>query len=87
MALYSSCITGAIGEEEYLAGLREAGLTDVAVRDRLTYDADQLEEIASSAAERDCGCGQAASKSITVQVGRSLAGKVWSAKVYARKPA
>jgi arsenite methyltransferase len=86
-ALYSSCISGATGEQEYLAGLREAGLTDEAVRDRLVYDADQLEAIASSEGESACGCGQASSKSIAVQVGRSLAGKVWSAKVYARKPA
>jgi len=49
-ALYASCVTGAISEEEYLAGLRTAGLVDVDVKDRLVYDVDQL---ASFAAE---GC-------------------------------
>jgi SAM-dependent methyltransferase len=85
-ALYASCISGAIGEQEYLAGLRAVGLTDVAVRDRLVYDADQLAAIASSEGESACGCGQAMSKEAAVQVGRFLAGKVWSTKIYARKP-
>jgi SAM-dependent methyltransferase len=83
--LYSSCISGAISEEEYLAGLREAGLVDVAVRDRLVYDADQLEGIARSDLEATCNCAQG--KAILPAFARALSGKVWSAKVYARKPA
>src|ERR1039458_3182683 len=42
-ALYASCVAGAISEELYLDGLRSVGLTDVAVRGRLVYDANQLE--------------------------------------------
>ena len=83
--LYSSCISGAISEEEYLAGLRDAGLVDVEVRDRLVYDADQLEGIAASDLESVCCCG--AGKAELTAVARTLAGKVWSAKVYAKKPA
>jgi SAM-dependent methyltransferase len=83
--LYSSCISGAISEEEYLAGLRESGLVEVEVRDRLMYDADQLEGIAASDLESVCSC--AAGKAQLTSVARTLAGKVWSAKVYARKPA
>ena len=83
--LYSSCIGGAISEEEYLAGLREAGLVDVEVRDRLVYDADQLEGLATSDLESLCSCAQVKEK--LPAWARSLAGKVWSAKVYARKPA
>ena len=82
--LYSSCISGAISEEEYLAGLRDAGLVDVEVRDRLVYDADQLEGIAASDMESLCGC--AGGKAQLLSAARTLAGKVWSAKVYARKP-
>jgi arsenite methyltransferase len=82
--LYSSCISGAISEEEYLAGLREAGLVDVEVRDRLVYDAEQLEGIAASDLESLCSCAE--SKPHLLAAARSLAGKVWSAKIYARKP-
>jgi hypothetical protein len=83
--LYSSCISGAISEEEYLAGLREAGLVEVEVRGRLVYDATQLEGLAASDLEGVCGC--AGGKAQVGAMARSLAGKVWSAKVFARKPA
>jgi len=39
---YNNCVAGAISEEEYLQGLRKAGLRDVEVRDRIIYDASQL---------------------------------------------
>ncbi len=81
-ALYSSCVSGAISEDEYLAGLRAVGLTDVEVRARLVYDADQLEGIAGS----DSGCSCGLGKDELSAYARSLAGKVWSAKIYARKP-
>jgi arsenite methyltransferase len=83
--LYSSCISGAISEEEYLAGLRDAGLVDVEVHERLVYDAEQLEGLAASDFENLCSC--AGGKAQMLSVVRTLAGKVWSAKVYARKPA
>jgi arsenite methyltransferase len=82
--LYASCISGAISEEEYLAGLREAGLVDVEVRDRLVYDSEQLDGLAGSEVESLCGC--AGNKTQLLSAVRNLAGKVWSAKVYARKP-
>jgi arsenite methyltransferase len=79
-ALRSSCLVGAIGEEEYLAGLRSAGLVEVAVRDRLVYDADQLVGLA-------VGTGWEVEPSPLVrEAARTLEGKVWSAKIYARKP-
>lgn len=80
--LYSSCVSGAISEDEYLAGLRAVGLVDVEVRARLVYDSDQLEAIAGS--ESGCGCGLG--KEDLAAYAPSLAGKVWSAKIYARKP-
>jgi SAM-dependent methyltransferase len=83
--LYSSCISGAISEEEYLGGLRDAGLVDAEVRDRLVYDADQLEGIAASDLESACCCGPG--KAELTAIARTLAGKVWSAKLYAKKPA
>jgi arsenite methyltransferase len=84
-ALYSSCISGAISEEEYLAGLRAAGLVDVEVRDRLVYDGDQLAAFAASDLEGASCC--AASTPMLQAFARTLVGKVWSAKVYARRPA
>lgn len=83
-ALYSSCVSGAIGEDEYLAGLRAVGLMDVEVRARLVYDADQLEAMSGSKTESACGCTMGKGELATYA--RELAGKVWSAKIFARKP-
>ena len=41
-SLYNSCIAGAISEEEYVAGLQNAGLKDVQVVDRLVYEPEQV---------------------------------------------
>lgn len=82
--LYSSCIGGAISEDEYLAGLRTAGLVDAEVRARLVYDAEQLEGMAGSEGEGACGCGMG--KADLAAYALALAGKVWSARIYARKP-
>ena len=46
--LYSSCVAGAISEAEYVAGLREAGLVDIDVRDRLVYDMAMLKGLIQS---------------------------------------
>jgi arsenite methyltransferase len=74
-ALYGSCVAGAISEREYLAGLKAAGLADVEVRERLVYEASQLYAMAFSELD-EAGAALA----------RGLAGKVWSALFFARKP-
>ncbi|MBN2370917.1 MAG: hypothetical protein JXO72_10555 [Vicinamibacteria bacterium] len=79
-----SCIGGAISEEEYVAGLQDAGLVGVEVRDRPIYDAERLESIALSELEAVCSCARG--KAMPPPITRSLAGKVWSIKVYARQP-
>lgn len=84
-ALYSSCIAGAISEEDYLEGLRKAGMADLQVLDRLVYDAGQIE----SYAEEALGGAFACSPEIAATVGtyaQKLTGRIWSAKIYARKP-
>lgn len=81
--LYSSCISGAISEDEYITGLRDAGLDNVEVRDRLIYEADQLEGIVRS--DLSAFPGIAERKEELSANARMLAGKIWSAKVYARK--
>jgi SAM-dependent methyltransferase len=93
-AFYASCVGGAIPEEEYLAGLRAVGLADVEIRGRLVYDADQLYGYAVSTLEEDPSAlaglgtdgGDARSQARLRAFVASIAGKICSAKVYARKP-
>ncbi len=40
--LHDACLTGALSENDYLNAVRAAGLVDVTVADRLTYDDGQL---------------------------------------------
>ncbi|MFH2052128.1 MAG: arsenite methyltransferase [bacterium] len=87
--LYSSCLAGAVSEQEYAAGLRAAGLVDVETVDRLVYDTAQLEMFIGSELKDDadgcCGGGGVDPD----QAGRwaeQLVGKVSSVKVRARKP-
>lgn len=92
--LYNSCIAGAMSEEEYVSGLRRAGLAEVEVRERIVYDAAQLEALAASelgvSAAGACCSGHVAEGpvggSMAADIARAIVGKVWSAKVYARKP-
>jgi SAM-dependent methyltransferase len=49
--LYSSCVAGAVSEEAYLQGLRDAGMVDVAVVDRLVYERSQLSAFIASELE------------------------------------
>lgn len=75
-ALYSSCIAGAISEEDYLAGLKDAGLLDAEVRDRQLYDAPQIEALVGS---------ELGLNAETASLARTTVGNVWSAIFYARK--
>ena len=85
-ALYSSCIGGAIAEEAYLAGLRAAGLDEVEVRERLIYDGPQLLALAGAGIDRTASCcGGPVDPKVAAGVAEALAGKIWSAKVHARR--
>jgi len=88
--MYSSCLAGAIDEKSYLAGLRAAGLEEVEVRERLVYDATQLAAFvtAEGVGELSSCCGAEAGQvqGIVKDIASGLAGQIWSAKVYARKP-
>lgn len=83
-ALYASCVAGAISEERYLDGLRSVGLTDVAVRGRLVYDANQLESAFKDS--KALALLPPRDREKLRELTRSVAGNVWSAKIYARKP-
>jgi SAM-dependent methyltransferase len=89
--LYSACVAGAISEQQYLSGLRKAGLTDVEVGERLVYDNAQLatlveaELVPGQGASSCCGGGAIDGESLK-RIAGEVAGKVWSAKFLARKP-
>lgn len=86
--LYASCIGGAISEEEYAQGLRNAGLKDVEVADRLVYSKEQIASLlgAPGKAKRSCCCGPVGEFVASAQDIEVLAGRVWSAKFTALKP-
>jgi arsenite methyltransferase len=88
--LYSSCLAGAISEAAYVAGLRQAGLTEVEVVDRLVYDEAQLVRfIGSELQDTGEGClggGEISDPALVRQWAEQLAGKIASIKVRARKP-
>lgn len=89
--LYSSCLAGAISQNDYIAGLRRAGLTDIEVRERLVYDASQLEGLIGSELKESRSCcsptsGCCGAQKSVKDWSRELQGKVWSAKIFARKP-
>lgn len=73
---YYACIGGAIPESDYIQGLKEAGLDDVAVTQRIVYTAAQLAEM------------MAGSSSLPALMREldNCAGAIWSARFEARKP-
>jgi len=92
-ALYDSCIGGAISEEEYLAGLKKAGMTSVEVVSRIVYDETQMAALADSEVSEvksvmSC-CGQIPNeelRQIVASASSEMKGKIWSATVYSEKP-
>ncbi len=88
--LHSACVAGAITEEEYIAGLRAAGLVDVEVLNRHVYDASQLESFVitepASAEQAGACCGSSDPNSFK-QICKELAGKIQSDLFTACKPA
>jgi len=82
-ALYSSCLSGAISENNYITGLKKAGLNNIQIRDRLVYDKEQLESFIGSELqdENTCNCRKKQLQHWT----EKLLGKVWSVRVYAQK--
>lgn len=85
--LYGMCVAGAIGEEEYLAGLRAAGLADVEVRERFVYDLPQIKSFIASEIPKASCCGAAMDEKALDGIAETLGSKIWSAKIFARKPA
>jgi len=90
--IYSACVGGAISEEDYLAGLREAGLNNAEVRNRFVYDASQIKaffETEEIPGLKEIIKGQPLEnhENLIHQMTLNAVGNVWSAEFYAKKPA
>jgi len=84
-ALYTSCVAGAIDEASYLDGLRRVGLVDVEVSERIVYDAEQLAGFVQSE-EAPVVAEHRMDADTVAALTRTMVGKVWSARIAARKP-
>ena len=82
---YSSCVAGAISEERYIAGLVACGLVDAEVRNRLVYDATQLKAFINSELP-EVELNRMNLPEDFTSIAESFVGKIWSAKIYAKKP-
>lgn len=90
--LYAACVGGAISEEDYLAGLHRAGLTEVGVLNRFVYETSQIK--AFFASEEIPGLQEIIAEhpaedqeKLREQMAMKAVGNVWSAEFYAKKAA
>ena len=87
--LYTSCVAGAISEESYIAGLEQAGLEDVEIRDRIVYDEAQLKgfiksdlfDSSQAIAEQVSALGETDFDALI----KTFVGKIQSVMVHGRK--
>jgi len=83
-ALYTSCVAGAIPEKEYLSGLQNAGFSDVQVTERIIYDRDQIVHFLQDS--RFFGyISRHFSGTFRSFIGKFIEGKIWSARISAKK--
>lgn len=83
-AAYHACIAGAVSEEEYMNGLRAAGLEDAASSERFEYEIEHLRGLVGSDLEMvDAQAG--ALDEIMAEL-EKLPGRVASVRISGRKP-
>jgi SAM-dependent methyltransferase len=85
--LHSACIAGAVSEESYLTNLRAVGLGEIEVRERIVYDKDALGDFVESEVKEARSESAGEATALREKVVSALLGKLWSARIYARKPA
>jgi N-acetylglutamate synthase-like GNAT family acetyltransferase/SAM-dependent methyltransferase len=79
---WTGCLAGAIGEADYVKGLKEAGLRDLRVTSRIVYEAGQLKGLFASSC-----CGISAEVGLdAAALAEAAAGKIWSARFEGAKP-
>jgi len=83
-SLYSACVAGAISEDQYIEGLKSAGLKDVEVRGRFVFDRGQIRSALKVATDELRLDNKWIDR--VEELVKAVEGKVWSIKVYARKP-
>jgi len=87
--LYCSCVAGAISESAYIAGLQDAGLADVVVKQRVLYDSHSIELAVEKELEAmteqtsDC-CGPQDSIE-PHELAELVVGGIWSCQFSAKK--
>ncbi|MCH8821896.1 MAG: arsenite methyltransferase [Planctomycetes bacterium] len=87
--LYCGCVAGAIREAAYIAGLQDAGLTNVVVKQRVLYDSQSIEQAVERELEAmteqssDC-CGSQDSIEAH-ELAELVVGGIWSCQFSAKK--
>lgn len=79
---WTGCLAGAISEEEYVEGLKLAGLREVHVSSRIVYETGQLKGLFGSSC---CGISSDAGYDAPT-LAEASAGKIWSARFEGVKP-
>lgn len=86
----AACVSGAISETAYLAGLQAAGLAQTTVLGRQYYDASQMASVVVDSLPAPLRNlrwhGRPLAQSLLTRAARPIAAKLYSAKIYARKP-
>ena len=85
LRLYSCCVSGAMSEEQYYAGLAQCGLVDISVKKLYELSIEQLGAVLESDRKGAPCCGADAAGD-TNAVAEACEGRVWSAAISARKP-
>jgi SAM-dependent methyltransferase len=80
-AAYAACISGAISEPQYVAGLQAAGLREVRIEDKHVYSAEELRAIVGSDLESFGLDARSLDRPL-----EEAAGKVCSARIVGEKP-
>jgi SAM-dependent methyltransferase len=87
--LYNSCVSGAISEEEYIAGLAAAGLDNIKVQERFVFDTALIkaafDDEGTGLSQLFQGLSEAERQEAIERLISQAAGKVWSAKFTAKK--
>ena len=88
--LHSACISGAITERAYIRGLKDVGLVNAHVKERMTFDASTLRGLLKSGEVPEIKqvideLGDAGDE-VLDQIVSSMDSKVHSVKVFAEKP-
>jgi SAM-dependent methyltransferase len=78
------CVAGAVKEADYLTAMRAAGLTDVAVTSRFVYGEEHLRGFLDGGDSKLKLDSEA--RTLFAKYRDQIIGKVWSARITARKP-